>query len=63
MLTTCIKFLCLLKPARDACIKVISEDSQILAADWLLWLNENNLLVKSDLASLAKLMRLAIIGG
>ena len=62
-LTTCIKFLYLLKPARDACIKVIGEDSQILTADWLLLLNENNLLVESDLASLAELMRLAIVWG
>ena len=56
--TARIEFLYLLKPARDACIKILGEDSQILAADWLLWLNENSLLVESDLASLAHLMPL-----
>ena len=41
--TVCIKFLYLLKPARGAYIKILGEDSQILAANWLLWLNENSL--------------------
>ena len=56
--TARIEFLYLLKPVRDACIKILGEDSQILAADWLLWLNEKSLLVEGGLASLANLVPL-----
>jgi hypothetical protein len=53
--TARIEFLYLLKPARDACIKILGEDSHIIASDWLLWLNENSLLVESELANLGNL--------
>lgn len=53
-----IEFLYLLKPARDACIKVLGDDSHILASDWLLWLNQNRSLVDSDPAHLASLLPL-----
>ena len=53
-----IEFLYLLKPARDACIKVLGEDSHIIASDWLLWLNQNRSLVDSDPTNLASLLPL-----
>ena len=54
--TSRIELLYLLKPARDACIEIVGEDSRILAADWLLWLNQDSLLVESCLASLVNLV-------
>ena len=54
--TSRIELLYLLKPARDACIEIVGEDSRILAANWLLWLNQDSLLVESCLASLANLV-------
>ena len=37
---------------------MLGENSHIVASDWLLWLNENGLLVVSDLASLGNLLPL-----
>jgi hypothetical protein len=53
-----IEFLYLLKPARDACIKTLGEDSHVLASDWLHWLNQNHLLVETDPANLGNLLPL-----
>ena len=53
-----IEFLYLLKPAREACIKILGEDSHIHASDWLLWLNQNRSLVEDDSTSLGNLFPL-----
>jgi len=56
--TARIESLYVLKPAHDAYIKVLGDDSHILASDWLLWLNQNALLIESDPTGLGSLLPL-----